>query len=594
MAKPPAPPRRSADANRAKLASLTEAQRAEVEGLAQVEEAMASLEGRDVGMALDTALARRDHERVRKELETVAGAATAQAEAAARRRMLGRVGLATLALGVLGGLAWGGLAVRDWIVSSNAARDAARRAAAPFAEAGFENEKLTIDEAVTLDGERGRCWIAVAASAAGPQRVRFERGSATSEAASVGFCSCGPLKTVVRPVGPAGTGLALLGISAGAIGGADLLGHLPQVPALLIPETDDRACAEEAIDELVKATKTPPAPSSVPHTANRLASLGFTSVAGSAADAPFLALPADAKTCFVAVADEADAKLSLRLPGGARTVGAKGVVGLCQSQGATASVWPSSPTAIAVVAAPLADVGGTVGLREALGYAGHPDAPVVLTAETLAEDAKAIVLSSGASEAHVAGGSSSLLGLSEPPYLFGYSATDVASLPAFPKAGGVVCSPPLGGAPLSALCLGGEGAFDGLEGVRANRPEWLHIGTDPVSLERALALMTLTRRLALSEFELTTVGSFTETRTGADVVGRAGEAELVAVALGGSPPVIHTLSDEAPWDLAGEPRVIPLAPGAHVNLKATPPFAPLPPTLPGAPKPRRVIVLFRR
>ncbi len=594
MAKPPAPPRRSADANRAKLASLSEKERASVQQLAQVEEAIASLEGRDVGVALDTALARRDHERVRKELETVAGAATQQAESAARRRLAMRAGIGLLALSVLGGLVYGGLAVRDWIAGSNASRDAARRAGAPFAEAGLSREKVTIDEPITLEGQRGRCWVAVAASASGPQRVRVVRGSSTTEGASIGFCSCGPLTTVVHPVGPKGTGLAVLGVPAGTVGGADLLGTLGTPPAVTLPETEDRACAEEAIDELVKGRTAAPASSALPHTATRLASLGFTAVAGSAVDAPFMPLPSDAATCFVAVAASGDAKLSLRLPGGERTVGQKGVVGLCQAEAVGASVWPSKPTPITVVAAPLAGVGGTVGLREALGYAGHPDAPVVRTAATLADDAKAIVLSSGASEAHLLVGPSSLLGLDQPPFLFGFSVADVRSLPVFPKTGGVVCSPILDSAPTSALCLGGSGAFDGQEGVRAQRPEWLHIGADPVSLERALALMRLTRRLALSEFELTTVGSFTETRTGADVVGRAGEAELVGVVLGGQPPTIHTLSDEAPWDLSGEPRVIPLAPGVHATLTATPPLQPLPPTLPGAPKPRRIIVLFRR
>lgn len=595
MAKPPAPPRRPGAEPRGKLASLSENDRRSVEQLAQVEGAIAALEGRDADMALDTALARRDQERVRKELETKASEAHRNAAAASRRQLVVRIGVGLGVLAGLGVLGWVGLLVRDRLAASAAVDAAATRAAAPFREAGFQLVETRRDAPFVLEGDRGRCFVAVAASTTGSHPVHIARGGEkTSGAGSVAWCSCAPTRTTVTAEGPPGTTLTVLARPAGEVGGADGLGRVRPAPAAILPETEDRPCVEEAIDALVKDGTVPPAPPTLPEAATRLASLGFTSVAGAPAEATFVPLPGDDATCFVAAAVTAGVPLTLRLPGGARTTGSTGVVAVCQNEADGASVWGDGKTAVAVVSAPLAGVGGTVGLREALARAGHPDAPIARTSDVLAADAQAIVLSSGASPSHIGAPSASLLGLAEPPYLFAFSVADGAGPPALGPAGAVVCSPALASRPSSALCLGGAGVFDGKDGVQAQRPEWLRIGTDPASLERALALMKLARRLALSEFEMTTVGSFTETARGVEVVGRAGETEVVGVVLGGQPPAIHTLSDGAPWQLEGEPRVVPLEPGARVPLTATPPLAPLPPAAPGAAKNRRVVVFFRR
>lgn len=588
MAKPPAPPRRAEP--RPALGSMSDAERRSVEQLAQVEGAIAALEGRDAERGLHTALARRERERVQKELQTVAGAADRHAEASSRRRLAKGVAIGVGGLLLLAGLGRGGLVLRDRLAAAAALDAAAARAAQPFREAGFQRVESRTDAPFVLESERGRCFVAVATSASGPHAVRVERAGVVAESTEgVAWCSCGPTRTTVTAGGPPGAALTLLEAPAGRFGGADGLARVEPRPGAILAETDDRPCVEEAIDALVSDAAAPPAPAAMPEVATRLASFGFTSVAGSDAEDVFVRLPAEASTCFVAVAEREGTPLALRLPGGDRTTGPSGVVALCQAEPVPTSVWPAAPTGVTVVAAPLAAAGGTVGLREALARAGHAAAPIVRTADVLAPDADAILFSGGASPAHVGDdASATLLGLNEPPYLFAFSVADAASAPRLGPPAAVACAPPLETSPTSALCLGGAGVFDGAAGVRAQRPEWLRIGGDRASLERALALTSLARRLALSEFELTTVGSFTETGRGAEVVGRAGETELVGVVLGGRPATIHTLSDGPAWTLGGEPRVIALEPGARVALTATPPLPP------GGGGDRRVFVFFRR
>ena len=73
-------------------------------------------------------------------------------------------------------------------------------------------------------------------------------------------------------------------------------------------------------------------------------------------------------------------------------------------------------------------------------------------------------------------------------------------------------------------------------------------------------------------FTLITLEAVRETPEGAEVSGRAGEREVIAIALSSTPPFVSTLSDGPPWTLDDAPRKIPLAPGSTLPLVATPKY----------------------
>ena len=96
--------------------------------------------------------------------------------------------------------------------------------------------------------------------------------------------------------------------------------------------------------------------------------------------------------------------------------------------------------------------------------------------------------------------------------------------------------------------------------------------------------MAFARRMAADGFELTSLVGATLTGDRAEVTGRSGEKEIVALVISSSKPFVHMLGTGAPWTLDA-PRRTPLTPGQVAKLRAWPEYT-------GAAK--REFVVWRR
>jgi hypothetical protein len=158
-----------------RFAHLTNEDRAALKELAQVEQALAALEGRKVASPEDIALARRDAERMRRDLAAVLEKRGDRTRA--RRRAL-RIGLAVGAV-VLAVAAVGGAIATPFVRAHMAERakasEAAAKAAEPFERAAFvPMQSSTGIEMTVLSATRGHCYIAVAGgSFCAPRRTEW-------------------------------------------------------------------------------------------------------------------------------------------------------------------------------------------------------------------------------------------------------------------------------------------------------------------------------------------------------------------------------------------------------------------------------------
>lgn len=546
---------------------------------------MAALEGRDPTRGIEVAYARRDAERVRVQLRSVVEQGEVQVAKNESRRRWVAFGGALAAVLVLAGGATAFMVLKDKAAESAVVEDAGRKVAQPFIDAGFAREHSSISTPITVSGA-SKCFVAVAATKAGAAKVRVERGPDKAEGESAGFCLCGEATAVVTPLGQGEVALEVVEVGAGKIGGADMLPSLRPKPEALLGETDDRTCAEWAVDALVDASV--PATSKEPtEVGKKLVAAGFTALASAAATEPFLRMVSPPDACVVALSDAPGDEVSLRLPGGSRPLGAEvGPVAVCDTKSAASSVWRKGSGRIDAFSVSIEAVGGSLGLVEILRRAGLDRVRVHRTPEALAAEPRAALFASGASPAHlVQPDGTSLLGAADAPYLFAFAASDGRSAPPISPAN-ATCSPALSTSPAAAVCLGDRTLFEDKRGERASRPEWLRIGADPASIDAGLALLALARRLHASGLVPTPPLGATMTANGADVVGRPNESTMVGVIIADVPPFLHTLSEATPWQIAGEPRVIPIAPGAKVSLVATP-------KLPAA-RGKASIVLFRK
>jgi len=563
--------------------SVQVAQKNLADDLAQVEAAMAALEGRDPTRGIEVAHARRDAERVRVELKSLVDQGEIRVTKNEKRRKWLVVAGALAVLGLAGGAVKTALLISESAAETAAMEAEGLEAARPFTAIGFAHHVSSLSKPLTIMERSGRCFVAVAATRGGPASVRVERGADKIEGASAAWCSCGEVPVTATGLGTGPVVLEVVAIDAGAVGGPDHLGDLRPKPEVMLAESDDRGCAEAAIDELVAGSK--PAPPASDLAADRLVASGFRPLASAAADARFLEIVGGDDTCVVVKGDGKTADLSLRLSGGARPLGPDAkAIAICETKGSAPSVWRRGKGRLDAFAAPIARIGGYVGLHEALGRAGLAGTPIHRTEAVVATEARAQIFASGASPAHLMAGGTSLLGSADPPYLFSFAASDGRSAPSL-TGDDVRCTPALTDMPPGAVCLGGRALKDDSRGVGASRPEWLRIGADAAAVEAGLLLLSLARRLHASGFVPTPPAGAAVNAAVADIVGRPNESAFVGVIIGDQAPFIHTLSEAGPWTVQGEPRVIAIGPGARVAVVATP-------KVPPGGKPS--IVLFRR
>jgi hypothetical protein len=562
-----------------RFAHLTKEELAALKELAQVEQALAALEGRKVASPEDIAMARRDAERMRRDLATVL---EKRGDHTRARRRAWRIGLLVGAV-VLGAAAAGAVIATPFVRTALAERakasEEAARAAEPFERAGFVPlQTSTGSETTEISAARGNCYIAVAGSAKGPARVRIDRGVVSAEGnLSAGWCSCGSESIRIKATGPEPIEVRVLSAAAGHVGGADLLGILPVPPAARIAETVDRVCAEGAIDGWIGAHSAGATPAELPPVDDQgMAVLQFTRVGFAPARMPLLVVPEAKDSCWIGVSSDQNDSLSLRSPGGERPLPMKRwAIGFCGKALSGMSVWREGRGDISLFAVGAERVGGLLGMREAAERLGLPIA-LWAPSSDLAFDARAALTASGilptdpSAATHLAGEGS----------LIALSTDERSGLAVDDSALDVVCRPRVKVGVNQSMCL--ETRTHALApaeslppgAVYGRRPLWLPIVKgNRQQNERALDMLAFARRMAVSGFELTTLTSVVHNAAGAAVTGRSDEKEIVAISVSTTAPFVHTLSDGAEWKLGENPRVVPLPAGKTVMLRAFPPYA---------------------
>lgn len=574
----PTPPRPSGKARDRERAALAE--------LIEVERAIASLEGRNVENAEHLVAARRDAEERKAALERVL--AQARDEQARRKRVLPlKVAAAVVGLGALAaGGVWVTRVTSAELGERSKAIDAAALAGKVFEPTFARRDTLVGTDTVAFGASKGACYVAIAAGTKGAVKLTAERASVTrGGGASLGWCSCKDEEVRLTAAGEGVVATAIYQAPADTIGGADGLAAAAPRPSSVFAETLDRACAEASFDAWLAGLNTAKgAPDPAKRTAEEkaLEDAGLTLVGLGAADAPFVVAEAASDACFVAMSRGGG--VVLRQKGGEKPASAKrGALGVCAKESAGWSFWRDGGGEIAIFRATRKRIGGLLGLREA---AARAKVPIVVWTppEELEADARAALVASGipVTPGGPEAGRAAVVALS----------TDTRSTLTPSSAGpNVACRPALDVGVIQSLCLEGRpGAFDASganPGVSKGLvPLWLSLpsGADRAALDRGLDLMAFSRRMSAEGFELTSLVGATLTADGAEITGRSGEKEIVALVVSSTKPFVHTLGAGAPWTLEA-PQRTPLTPGQVAKLRASPRYT-------GAAK--REFVVWRR
>lgn len=557
-------------------------------GLDEVERAISVLEGRHP-----------EHERTKREtmaaVEERRHVLEAELAASARRRRRRTVVIAAnvVALGAAGFVTW------RLVSRAHAIRAALEVAERPFVAAGLAeiaSNEVAARSLVEADTPASGCFVAVATDGA----VRARAGSAVVEGGgSVGWCSCQPEHVTVEALSGTG-GLALLHVDAKAVGGPLARPWLAFAPAEW--GRGGSECADAMLDAWIGDGHWPRAAvdaSGLDATKERAAlkKAGFRFASAVDEGRPFGVVEAAAGDCLLAIASHDDV-LSLRATGGARRIaGAKGAIAWCNSAAETTTVWREGGTAaVLVLAAPATRVGGLLGARECAEIAGLrvPADGTWLRDEDLAWDATSVLRASALGS--VAAGPLPQEPSGTKTRLSAVAWATGATVLWEPSGAVVACDPKLDTASHEheSVCASTEPVAwwrktdVAAAAASAPLPLWLSsldARREPDAVATVPQLLSLARRLVRDGFEPSVLEGVTELTDGVRVVGRAGEDAVVAVGLGPKPPWAFPFTDDVPWDLGDQPRVVALQPGAAVKLVSTPP--------PNAPIEKRRTVVFR-
>jgi hypothetical protein len=578
------------------------------EDLAEVERALSVLHGRHP-----------EHERFRREDEEKRARRQAELDAESTletkrvrsRRML--VGGIALAVGIV--------AVTGAVIfrSELARRGRIEQASDPYRALGF----VIVD--TTSRGEPSKLEASapagclLATSSTGANVKLAHAGGAVEGPVPVLACLCegGPV-TVTADMKP-GEGLTLLRTDASSVGGSRAFAFLPFKPGT--KGTTDQACAEGSLDawldakrwmhESPEGTARPIAPVDAAGSDRWLAAeprraalkdAGFKVTAMVRREAPFAVVEVPAASCVLLAVEHATDRPSLRLKGGSVAVGpAAGSAAWCTSSEALVLAQREGAGELAVLVAPAARVGGLAGAVEAATHAGMKLAAATVPAADRGWSAKQMLVASAIPETLITAGNITAGNASD---LGGDAAARIVSL-SVEKPNSLVaetppdvfsfCDPQLDKA-MATLCVFSgpqKWRIDGAEAVggiaRAQLPFWL-FGlqgvNEPAALKLETELVELARKLRRAGFEPTTIEAVTELDKGAEVLGRANEDAIVAVALAPTAPWVFPYTDGPAWSLEGEPRIVPIKPLERITVSATTK------TLP--PKATRRTVVFRR
>lgn len=455
---------------------------------------------------------------------------------------------------------------------------------APFAGGGFTalaSSNLMTPHRLEAQGPAQTCFVAGTSAPTGDMSVTHG-ATATSHARSIGWCACEAERVVVTaPAGAGPTqGVRLYAVDARVLGGPQGWAYASARPDAFSPGGDE--CQESVLVSWIadrRFTREPLDSTWLERGAGaRLSQAGFQAVAGASVGRTFAVVEAMSGSCMFAMRPDAQSRqdpLLLEDMGG--TVLARGVSLLwCDLHGRAFTVRSSGAARVLVIAAPASRVGGLLGAREWTARAGAQNPTTWVSEADLALDAANSLTASGLPDVTQAS-------QQQPQTRFVSLSMHttkalVRDLP--PRGSMLACYPSLESDALESVCvqvgaqpwLAAAGETIGLAG--APTPFWLgalddHLDHDALVAE--LKLLALARRLSSERFEVTMFSGVTELAGGRiAVLGRAHDDAVVAVEIATVPPWVMPYSDHSPWTLDGDPREVPLAPGDHVTLTATP------------------------
>jgi hypothetical protein len=547
--------------------------------LAEVEQAMSVLDGRHPGFARAEREKAQAAERRRTELEQLA--------VRTRRRNIRTAVIGSALFVVIGTGAW---FAREHYETRRHAIALVDPLAKRFETLGFQEVKPSPwknPEKLEVELTAGTCAIALAATTGGaPIAVElFHDGDTLEAQGSLGFCTCANETAIITAKGaePGKRAVRLLRTDARDFGSVQGFGRGTAKPASVL----DCACAEDQIDgwlSMPAAAETLHAPdvdwAKKDGAAIELASSGLTPAHSTEPGAVLLPLAVSPGGCTVAVSGKADDTLAIRAQGGNKIVPAEKLpVAVCSKTARTFAVWHTGAGAVHLLRGDAARLGGRHQLRRVLDRAGLVGGRVWVDPTELEWDAELTLRAVRAAPTRTSEWGSKV------------KLSDDARVFLFSIEGGTASEPPATSTG-EAACDRGDDKSPTLFCVQTSRqpwrepetklrsavahaplPVWLKPLTDLPGHEAsaaALALASLAHDLVGAGFEPTPLESVTETRTGADVLGRAGEDAIVAVTVQPVPPHLLTLSDGPAWAIDGTPRVIPLSPGRRISLKSRP------------------------
>ncbi len=576
------------------------------EDLAEVERALSVLHGRHP-----------EHERVRREDEErrahrkaeLDAESTLETQRIRSRRALVGAGIAAVAVVVVAG----GVLVRSELARRGRIEDAS----APYRGMGFAIvETSSRGEPSTIEANVPAGCLLVTSPTSGEKVRLAHAGGVVEGPAPLLTCLCQGGHVSVSADMKGGDGLTLLTTEASTLGGSRAFAFLPFKPGTT--GQSDQACAEGALDawldekrwmqESPAGAARPLAPVDAAASQRWLAAdskraslrgAGFELRAMLNPEAPFAVVEVPAESCVFLAVEDPDDKPTLRMKGGAFAVGpAAGNAAWCTSAEATVLAQREGAGELAVLIAPAARVGGLAGVREMTAGAGMTLGAATVPAGDRGWSAKQVLLASAIPESLITVANAPDLGgdpearivavsVERPKTLAAETPPDVFSF----------CEPQLDTAFATVCAFSGPQKWrvDGAEVVagvaRAKHPFWL-FGlqgvNEPMALKMETQLVNLARRLRREGFEPTTIEGVTELDKGVEILGRASEDAIVALALAPTTPWVFPYTDRpgASWNLESEPRIIPIRPLERITLPAT--------TKTLAPKATRRTVVFRR
>jgi hypothetical protein len=475
------------------------------------------------------------------------------------------------------------------------------QAATPFVSVGFTTlETSSPSSTGTLEASVDPgCMVAVST---GTEPLVITRGGATTNGPGPAlFCTCANERISITGAVESGGGLVLLRADAALIGGSRAFPFSPFKPGTTIKSDD--ACSEAALDAWIDAKRYPKAtvddawlraePGRAP-----LVAAGFHVIAALPASSPFVVVDVPKDSCTIAASSDPTDKIALRTKGGtlAVTDATGGFVRCAQTEG-TMAVTREGKGDVVVLTAPAVASGGILGARDIAKASGISASVSTVPPADRGWDARQLMLVSQIPEGTITTAGAPDVPVDRDARVVALSfETPNALVPETPEEVYSFCDPPLDKKTLESFCVfsgpqkwRAEGA-DAVGGIaRSKLPFWLFAmqsANDPVALKGMTQLFVLARRLGREGFAPTTLEALTELPNGVEVLGRTGEDAVVAVGVVSVAPWVYPLSDDPPWSLDGEPRVVPVKPLSKVTL--TTPLKNLPP------KGSRRTVVFRR